>query len=77
MKVVITDSKNEKIWEEELLPEGELPSMNRMCVYPDIQRQKIRGFGGAFTESAAYCYSKLSTEIKEELMKTYFSYKSL
>ncbi len=77
MKVVITDSKNEKIWEEELLPEGELPSMNRMCVYPDIQRQKIRGFGGAFTESAAYCYSKLSTEIKEELMKAYFSSEGL
>lgn len=73
MKVVLTDSKNEKIWEEELLPEGELSSMNRMCVYPDIQRQKIRGFGGAFTESAAYCYSKLSLEIKEELLKAYFS----
>ena len=51
--------------------------MNRMCVYPDIQRQKIRGFGGAFTESAAYCYSKLSTEIKEELMKAYFSSEGL
>ena len=73
MKIVITDSNNEKIWEEEMLPEGELSSMNRMCVYPDIPRQKIRGFGGAFTESAAYCYNKLSPEIKEELLKAYFS----
>ncbi len=73
MKVVITDRKNEKIWKEEILPECELSAMNRICVYPDIQRHKIQGFGGAFTESAAYCYSKLSPEHKEELLNAYFS----
>lgn len=77
MKVILTDSKNERIWEEVQLPAGELSCMQRMCVYPDIHRQTIQGFGGAFTESAAYCYSKLSPKNKEELLKAYFSEEGL
>jgi len=34
--------------------------------------QKIIGFGGAFTEAAAYTYFKMSPEKREEIIKRYF-----
>lgn len=33
-------------------------------VFDEVEYQEILGFGGAFTESAAYNYSKLSAEGK-------------
>ena len=35
--------------------------------------QKIKGFGGAFTEASAYVLSKLSKEKQQEIMRAYFS----
>ena len=46
-------------------------------VYPKISYQSIIGFGGAFTESAGFCYSKLSNEKKSDLLKCYFSSEGL
>jgi glucosylceramidase len=34
--------------------------------------QTIQGFGGAFTEAAAYTYFKMSPEVRSEIMKAYF-----
>lgn len=34
--------------------------------------QRIIGFGGAFTEAAAYTYSKMQPEKREEIIKKYF-----
>lgn len=41
-------------------------------IYPEIERQKIIGFGGAFTEAAAYNYSLMSPELKEKFMEACF-----
>ena len=41
-------------------------------IYPEIERQKILGFGGAFTEAAAYNYSLMSPELKEKFMEACF-----
>lgn len=41
-------------------------------IYDDVVRQEIFGFGGAFTEAAAYNYSLLSDEQKDEFMRAYF-----
>lgn len=41
-------------------------------VYPDVTHQTIRGFGGAFTESAAHNYAGMSKEKRQELIKAYF-----
>lgn len=46
---------------------------NVLNVFPEVEYQKVLGFGGAFTESAAYCYSKLGSEQKEKVLKYYFS----
>lgn len=42
-------------------------------LYPDICFQNISGFGGAFTESAGYIYSKMSDNDKKRFLKMYFS----
>ena len=41
-------------------------------IYPDITYQSFIGFGGAITESSAYCYSLLSDEKKKEFLHDYF-----
>lgn len=39
---------------------------------PTVKYQEIMGFGGAFTESAAYTLSRMSNENREEVIKAYF-----
>lgn len=58
---------------------GELPvlKMDRrerglINVYPDIEYQEIKGFGGAFTEAAAVTLDKLSAENRQKILKLYF-----
>ena len=41
-------------------------------IYPDIEYQTIKGFGGAFTEAAAVTLDKLSTENREKIIRLYF-----
>ena len=43
-----------------------------ISVNPDIKFQTIEGFGGAFTEAAAYALSKVAPEKRTEVLKAYF-----
>ena len=42
------------------------------CLFPEIEYQEIKGFGGAFTEAASTTIDKLSQENREKIMKLYF-----
>lgn len=42
-------------------------------LYPEVQYEKIEGFGGAITDAAAYVYSLMNEEQKKQLIETYFS----
>lgn len=64
MKIITTDYRNKKFWEEKEADKQEISCMEAVIVYPEILRQDIKGFGGAFTESAAYCYSRLPKKRK-------------
>lgn len=44
-------------------------------VIPEVEYQEIEGFGGAFTEAAAYTFSKLSKENQQKILKLYFDKK--
>lgn len=46
--------------------------MGIINVYDDVKYQEILGFGGAFTESAAYVYSLMSKEDKRKFLELYF-----
>jgi len=41
-------------------------------VFPDIEYQEIKGFGGAFTEAASTTLDKLSEKNREKILKLYF-----
>jgi glucosylceramidase len=41
-------------------------------LYPDISYQEIFGFGGAFTETSAYQFSRMSAETQGKIIKAYF-----
>ncbi len=41
-------------------------------IFPDIEYQEIKGFGGAFTEAASTTLDKLSKENREKIIKLYF-----
>lgn len=57
------------------MSKNEVLEMNLVKVYPDVTYQKILGMGGAFTEAAAYTYSKMSMEKQKELMELCFGEK--
>lgn len=46
-------------------------------LYPQVERQRIEGFGGAITDSAGYIFSLLDDEQKKELVKSYFGKDSM
>ena len=47
--------------------------MRIVNVFDEFEYQDVVGFGGAFTESAAYNYSLLTDEQKKDFMEKYFS----
>lgn len=71
--MVVTDYGTGKFWEK---TEQEAVTtedcMHVVNVYPEVAYQKVRGFGGAFTEAAAHNYMGMSEEKKQELVEAYF-----
>jgi O-glycosyl hydrolase len=41
-------------------------------LYPGVTYQEIIGFGGAFTETSAYQFSRMSAETQDAIIKAYF-----
>ena len=70
---ITTNYNDSKFLETTEVVQGtEVGNMNVVNLYPEITYQKIRGFGGAFTESAGYTLSKLSEEKQKEIAEAYF-----
>ena len=44
-----------------------------IIIYPEVTYQEIIGFGGAFTEAAGYCFSKLPQDRQNQFIDDYFS----
>ncbi len=42
-------------------------------IFPEVRYQEIIGFGGAFTETSAYNFSKMSEKSKREIIDAYFN----
>ncbi|SHM50974.1 glucosylceramidase [Anaerosporobacter mobilis DSM 15930] len=70
---ITTNYSEDRFLETTSVVQGmEVGCMNVVNLYPDVMYQKIRGFGGAFTESAGYTLSKLSKEKQKEIAEAYF-----
>lgn len=79
MKAVITttDFSRNSLWAEAPLEAGALDCTHQVSVYPNCKGQRIEGFGGAFTEAAAYNYQKLPQDKRKAFMQAYFGEKGL
>ena len=72
MKIIKTIPLENKFFEEEIIKNGNKSARTEsgvINVFEEFKYQEIIGFGGAFTESAAYNYSLLSDEQKKEFME--------
>lgn len=73
IRTVTTDyHKNLFLQESEEFIATEVGCNQVVAIYPELTYQTIRGFGGAFTESSGYNFSKLSKEKKEIVLNAYF-----
>ncbi len=48
---------------------------NLLCIYDQVQYQRILGFGGAFTEATALNYAALTPAQREQVLSAYFDAK--
>lgn len=41
-------------------------------LYPEMQFQKLEGFGGALTEAAGYVFSKMPADVQDKILEDYY-----
>ncbi len=76
MKVIKSIPHEGRYFEETVIENGNLDSSTEYAVinvFDEFEYQTVLGFGGAFTESAAYNYSLLSESQKKVFLEKYFS----
>lgn len=76
MKIIKSIPREERYFEETIVTEGNVDASTEygvINVFDEFDYQTVLGFGGAFTESAAYNYSLLTDAQKKEFMEKYFS----
>lgn len=49
---------------------------NVLNIFSDVKKQKFEGFGGAFTESSAINFTKMSQKVKEQFIELMFNKES-
>ena len=72
MKIIKSIPRENIYFDEKIIKAGDAPEHTELCVvnvFDDIEYQSVLGFGGAFTESAAYLYSLLNDEQKKKFME--------
>lgn len=76
MKFYITGMRGGKRFsrEEVLRPDNSDANreMRLIDVYPQVTRQTLHGFGGAFTEASGYVYSLMEAADRADFLNTYF-----
>lgn len=76
-RLTVTDLKQNLRWASRELTSGEINCVRQVSVYPFLRGQTFQGFGGAFTEAAAYCYQQLPEAKRRAFMERYFGREGL
>lgn len=71
-KIIITEKDSNKRFHEEELHENILLKKADIILDDSVTFQDIIGFGGAFTESAAYNLGRVNETVRERAIKDYF-----
>lgn len=67
-----TDLGRGLYWRAEALEPTAPDYIHQISIYPQVRRQTVAGFGGAFTEAAAYCWQQLAPENRARFLQAYF-----
>lgn len=70
--LTVTDLGKNRHWESQEISAGKIGEMHRVSIYRNMEKQVFHGFGGAFTEAAAYSYQKLPLKKREAFLEAYF-----
>lgn len=70
--ILTSKDTGDRLTEKEFLPLVDYNGEGDFTVHTKEQYQTILGFGGAFTEAAAYTLSQISPEKRDEVIKNYF-----
>lgn len=68
----ITNEKEQMVKKPLTMESGAGGEMSLIKLYPEETRQKILGFGGAFTEASAYTVSTMDEETRKQTAELYF-----
>jgi len=71
--VVTTKSTQERLSKYPLQFSNKENKLSTIKINPNTKFQQIIGFGGAFTESAAYTLSKITEDKRKEVIEAYFN----
>lgn len=72
VKTVYKDNKISKIKENLVFQSDEGGENQLVNLYPEIEYQKMEGFGGAITDAVGNVYSLMDEEQKKEMISRYF-----
>lgn len=72
MNIIVTDFEARSYWQESQGRVGTPDEMHQLSIYPQCQGQVMRGFGGAFTEAAGWCFAQLTKQEQEQVLQAYF-----
>lgn len=73
IKLVSSKGKEQKIeFIDDIGIENEVVNL-----YPEIEKQRLEGFGGAITDAAGYVYAQMNQDQKNRMLDMYFSDKGL
>lgn len=79
MKAVLTTTNLEKemLWHQQELFSSSVDCVHQITVYPFARYQAFAGFGGAFTEAAAYAWQQLPDKQRQAFLNCYFGSEGL
>lgn len=79
MKATLTTTnlKAGQLWRQEEIACGAVDCVHQVTVYPSARYQTFEGFGGAFTEAAAYAWRQLPEDRQTAFLNCYFGAEGL
>lgn len=70
--LTVTNLQKGRRWHSRTLEPGTLDVVHQISVYPNCRYQRFEGFGGAFTEAAAYNWAKLPEGKRQAFLERCF-----
>lgn len=59
-------------WRQTSLDSAPADVIHQLCVYPEARGQRFQGFGGAFTQAAAFCWQQLPEDRRQAFLDCCF-----